>query len=185
MPDYNKFDISKTTNNIKRVMLTLPLIVGKDIVKFTMERFRQRNWIDNSTEIWTKRSAKSKRDNGRALLIDTGTLRRSIRVISSDENSVTVGSSTLYGQIHNDGFNNWQSVKAHKRKKYLVFKAKATSLKTKKTRKVTSKLHTGDIEVAAHRRFMRMPRRRFLGNSQFMKQQISRSIAAEIKKAFV
>ena len=166
-------------------MLSLPLYMGKDIIRFSMERFRQRNWIDSSTEVWPPRSRKSKRNIGRALLIDTGALRRSIRIISSNENSVTVGSSVIYGRVHNDGFNGWQNVKAHRRKKYLTFKAKATSLRTRKTRTVTNRLPAGDTMVAAHRRFMRMPRRRFLGNSQYMRQQIARSIAAEIKKAFV
>lgn len=78
-------------------LLTLPVKIGDTAVLFSKQRFAQANWIGNGTEQWRKRKSfgkwgKTKRNKGRALLVDTGRLRRSIRIMSKIAYSITIGS---------------------------------------------------------------------------------------------
>lgn len=135
----------------------LPEQIGMIAVNFSKQRFVEQNWKDKLPEAWAARRRKrrggAKRQNG-AILVDSGRLKRSIRIISTTTVSVTIGTDVPYAQIHNDGFNGTQSVKAHTRK---------------------------GRNVRAHTRKMQMPRRRFLGESQAMNTEIENFIINQIK----
>jgi phage gpG-like protein len=167
-------------------LLTLPVKVGDTAVLFTKQRFAQKNWINNRTETWRPRKAntkwgKTKRNNGMALLVDSGRLRRSIRIMRKSSTSVTIGSDVPYAAAHNNGFRSTvaQKVSAHTRKK-TEGKLLKNGKRSKKTRVVT-----GTTTISAHDRTIKqnLPRRRFMGQSQYLDKQITRLIAAEIKKA--
>lgn len=175
-------------------LLTLPTIVGDTAVLFSKQRFAQKNWIGNSMEYWRPRKAYSKwgktpRNKGRALLVDTGRLRRSIRVMNKTTTSVTIGSDVPYAKAHNEGYkgNVSQQAKAHSRRKFGKEKrgTGTYSIKTQKENQRTHKIVTGTIEVKAHSRTIKqnIPRRRFIGQSPYLDKQIIRIIGAEIAKA--
>lgn len=114
-------------SRFKSRLLTLPIKVGDTAILYTKQRFAQANWIDHRVESWRPRKAvtkwgKTKRNKGRALLVDTGRLRRSIRIMGKTSSSVTIGSDVPYASVHNDGFRGSvsQRVKAHTRKKQLA-----------------------------------------------------------------
>jgi phage gpG-like protein len=115
--------------------------------------------------------------------VDSGRLKRSIRIVAVTPTSVTIGTDVPYAQIHNDGFNGSQSVRAHtQRVKEHQRKQKVKGKKGKwKTKKVTVKAHTRNIK--AHTRNMKMPRRRFLGSSAELEKQIMELIMSEINAA--
>lgn len=163
-------------------MLQLPMKVGVLAISFTKDRFRQQNWLDTYPEPWKKRKAskwgKKRNDSNRALLVKRAQLLRSIRIVNTTHNSVTIGSNEPHAAVHNDGFRGRvvQNVGAHQRKRKV--KVAGTG-----RRKVTQTVTT---TVKAHSRTINqnIPRRRYMGKSQYLSRQISRLIAAEINKTF-
>jgi len=164
----------------------LPQQIGTLAVNFSKQRFVEQNWHDTAPEPWTPRRhlrrGGKRRQNG-AILVDSGRLKRSIRIVAVTPTSVTIGTDVPYAQIHNDGFNGSQSVRAHtQRVKEHQRKQKVKGKKGKwKTKKVTVKAHTRNIK--AHTRNMKMPRRRFLGSSAELEKQIMELIMSEINAA--
>lgn len=151
-------------------LLTLPVKVGDTAVLFTKQRFAQKNWIDNRVEYWKPRKkftrwGKTPRNKGRALLVDSGRLRRSIRIMGKTATSVTIGSDVPYATAHNDGF-----------------RGEAKQRVSPYTRKLKK---GGTTTVKAHDRTIQqnIPRRRFIGQSQYQTKQIERLISSEIMKA--
>lgn len=72
--------------------------IGVAVVNNTLENFEKQAYSNNP---WKKR--KDKKDKTRALLVKSGRLRRSVRVIASSPISVTIGSDVPYARIHNEG----------------------------------------------------------------------------------
>ena len=166
-----------TNNNIRAKstalrsrLLTLPIKIGDTAVLFTKQRFAQKNWLGDRVEYWRPRKKFTRwgatpRNKGRALLVDTGRLRRSIRIMSKTATSVTIGSDVPYATTHNDGFRGEakQRVSPHTRR-------------LKKGGTTTVKAHDRTIQ-------QNIPRRRFIGQSQYLTKQVERIISSEIMKA--
>lgn len=166
----------------KQAMSSLPIVIGNEVVNFSKERFAEQNWNDKTKEPWDKR--KSKKDAGRAILVKSGRLKRSPRVISTTADSVTVGSDVPYAQVHNDGFNGTVNVKSFQRNKYNSRKAGSGKLnKSGSERMQTISTVSGVGTVKAHTRQMNMPRRRFLGTSENMMQRLKRIAAIHLLKS--
>ena len=90
---------AKLKANMAEAMVELPAIIGNEVVNYSLEAFDKQGW---NGAPWKKRQ--SKKDTGRAILTGPGAvLRRSIRVVRSTPNSVTVGTDIIYAAIHNDG----------------------------------------------------------------------------------
>jgi phage gpG-like protein len=185
---------SSKTQALRSRLLTLPVKIGDTAVLFAKQRFAQRNWIGNTTEAWRQRKAqtkwsKTKRNKGRALLVDTGRLRRSIRIMARSSTSVTIGSDVPYAIAHNDGYRGTvtQQVGAHTRRQFGKEKRGTGiySVKTQKEKQRTYKVVSGTIDVKAHARTItqNIPRRRFIGQSPYLDKQVQRIISAEIMKA--
>lgn len=89
---------------------------------------------------------------GKALNVDTGTLRRSITYktekVGTSMVKASVGTNVIYGRIHELGFSGPVSVERHARYQYLVYGKK---MKTPRM-----------VAVEQHTRNMKMPARPFL-----------------------
>ncbi|MBQ3658020.1 MAG: phage virion morphogenesis protein [Bacteroidales bacterium] len=134
----------------------LPEQIGMLAVNFAKQRFVEQNWLYTSPQPWKERKRNRRGGEARqkgAVLVDSGRLKRSIRIISTTPLSVTIGTDVPYAQIHNDGFSGVQSVKAHTRK---------------------------GKNVRAHRRKMKMPKRKFIGNSAALMLEIEKFIIEQI-----
>lgn len=83
-------------NNLHRRLLDEASIRA---LRFSKERFRQKNWIDTTPQKWKPRQ---RRDRG-SLMIRSGRLKRSIRVLNKTATSVTIGTDVPYARIHNEG----------------------------------------------------------------------------------
>jgi phage gpG-like protein len=180
-------------------MTTLPYKVGVLMVAFSKDRFKYQNWVDNSPVGWQGRSRKKQWSNkgktpnndGRALLIKTGRLRRSIRIMGTTSNSVTIGSDVPYAAVHNNGerMRFVQNVKAFVRmnRNNDQFSAEMGKQNKRSTRIKFVKTASGIQHVKEHTRKMnyKMPERRFMGESRYLTMQITRLITAEINKTFM
>ena len=164
-------------------MRGLPIVVGNEVVNWSKESFSKQGWTDNSFAPWRKRKGNLKKGKGRAILVQSGRLRRSIRVIRATGNSVVVGTDVPYAKIHNEGFFGTQSVKAHFRDKYRSSKVGTGKMnKSGSERMKTVKSISGNIPVKGYTRSMNMRKRQFLGNSQLMMIRIKRTASLYLMK---
>lgn len=188
--DNNNFTvpIQILEQRFKIVINRLPVLVGNEVVNFALDNFKRQAWLGETVQPWQKRKDPTKwgmkvKRPGRALLVDSGRLRRSIRVISHTLNSVTVGSDVPYAQAHNNGvrLGEIQTVKAFERKVHTV--AKVSSIKTHRTS--NPKVQTGVVHVKEFKRRIdqHIPARRFLGNSPYLNARLQRIVSAEILRA--
>lgn len=100
--------------NLNRVRARLRNL-GRDILKdaareavnFSKESFRKQGWTDNGLSPWKQRKTKNRSDKRttakRAILVDTGALRRSIRVAAVTSLRARVVAETVYAKRHNQG----------------------------------------------------------------------------------
>ncbi|AHJ98948.1 phage virion morphogenesis protein [Hymenobacter swuensis] len=66
-----------------------------------VRRYRRKSGKSKSSRLVLTKAGKG--DRGRALLVSTGQLRRSITVGSLDSDSVTISTDSAYAQAHNEG----------------------------------------------------------------------------------
>jgi phage gpG-like protein len=154
--------ISKLQEKTKAILFRLPMIIGNEAVNFTLDNFRRQGFLGSTFERWNKRkkSWRKKDDNGRSILISTGRLRRSVRVIQATPDTIVIGSDVPYAKAHNEGLRLGviQSVQGFTRK--------------------------NGVDVKAHKRRinMKIPRRRFMGNSPYLNAKLQRVTSAEFNK---
>lgn len=155
-------------NRVTKAVSQLPRRAAVLAVAFSKQRFRDQAWVDNSTEVWKKRAkgwkTESRKRQGRAILVDTGRLKRSIRTVSVDDSRAIIGTDVPYARAHNDGFRGQV---------------------TQQVRGFTRAGKRGSHHVRAHsrKRNVTLPRRRFLGTSAILDKQLTRMMTAEIIRA--
>ncbi|MCG9911860.1 MAG: phage virion morphogenesis protein [Flavobacteriales bacterium] len=151
-------------DSLRKLFRDIPRVAGTEAVNHFKSHFRLGGFYDDSLRRWRPRKPNAKRNNGRGLLMNTGALRRSIRVIRTTPEGVTVGSDLPYAKAHNEGAQTQRqvTVRTHARK------AHTRSWKGKKQ----------DVQksiVDRHQRSMNinLPQRKFIGNSQWLNRKIS------------
>ncbi len=164
-------------------MRGLPIVVGNEIVNFSKESFNKQGWHDNTFMPWRKRKGNLKKSKGRAILVQSGRLRRSIRVTRNTGNTVVVGSDVPYAKIHNEGFFGSQSVKAHTRNRFTKSKVGTGKINPSGSERMkTVSTISGSYPVKAFTRSMNMRKRKFLGHSQYMMIRVKRVAAVYFMK---
>lgn len=132
---------------------------GTRALRFSKQRFIQKNWVDTTPKAWEPRKRKT---NG-SLLVKSGRLKRSIRIIRKTATSVTIGTDTPYARIHNEGgkINETVQVREHYR-----------------NRSARQKRGNGKIKVKAHSRKVNytIPKRQFIGTSRALTRKIKRKM---------
>ncbi|MCB2379815.1 phage virion morphogenesis protein [Hymenobacter sp. BT635] len=121
---FNLKQLERQAAAIERFMAKAPRQVGQLAVREFVGNFKRQSFQDEAgaEHAWPSRkvrryrrtsskgkssrlvlTAAGKADRGRALLVDSGKLRRSIRVEAVDKDSVTVATDSEYAQAHNEG----------------------------------------------------------------------------------
>lgn len=159
-------------------------------VNFFKERFVVGRDINNipfkkrSENVWGERRGRDKK-GGRAILVDTATLKRDIQKLTVSQDYAIVGTSKISSpraKAHNEGFKGTvtQNVEAHERRRFKRRTTKKGNIK---------KTQTGVVEVKAFTRRIKqnIPQRKFMGNSPFLDRRIqaeqTRLIIETIQKA--
>lgn len=184
------FDLQRSVEHFKQVMVYAPGMLGNDAVNFFLDRFQYQNWIGDYVEPWRRRKNPNKwgpvkNDTGRAILILRARLKRSIRITSASNMQVTIGTDVPYARVHNEGarLGQYQKVKEYKRQNRKFGIVKRTELKTRT--KIKFGYNPSSIStVAAHTRKINqnIPKRQFMGESQFLTKMLARRLQAEIMK---
>lgn len=165
---------------MRRMFHNLPRIIGRMAVNFYVQSFRRSGFIDQRYERWPARkpaydNGRKRRGGNRALLIQSGRLRRSIRVVRMTNKSVTVGSDVPYAQIHNEG----GTIRHPGGTPYIVIKGKVRFIrKTTATRRANA----GQYVKRTKPHMIAMPKRQFMGQSDVLNQRIMLNIKHAIEK---
>lgn len=153
----------KVDRGINRFKRDVPRIAGTVATSWFKENFRKQGWVQGAVP-WKPRDPSAARNEGRAILVDSGRLLRSIRAMDFKYMSVTVGSDVPYAGIHNEGgtINKKVWVRAHRRR----------------TRR------GGLAKVKRHRRQMnlKMPERRFIGESYMLNRELEAAFNRHLRK---
>ena len=140
-------------------------------VTFSKQRFREQAWADTRTEPWAKRKPGAPREKGRALLIDSGRLRNSIHRISVTNTSALIGTDVPYAKIHNEG--GVLHPRVTKKMRGFAWKMYYATKQDKWKGLALTKKNTLNI---------RIPKRKFMGNSAVQNRQLKRVLTLQINK---
>ena len=93
--------ISKADSVLKNIIPEL----GTLGLKFFDESFERKGFKDVTEIMWERRklNINDEDKDPHPLLEKSGALRESVRVLSKDENSITLGSTLPYASVQNDG----------------------------------------------------------------------------------
>ena len=104
MAKQNKFNLKGIEKKARTTLENAMVEIGNAAKSFFVENFRKQGFDDKSVERWQPRKKADKRA-GRAILVKTGDLRRSI--IRNPANraalSVKISTDLVYAARHNDG----------------------------------------------------------------------------------
>jgi phage gpG-like protein len=104
MAKQNKFNIKGIEKKARTTLENAMVEIGNSAKSFFVENFRKQGFDDKNVEKWQPRKKADKRA-GRAILVKTGDLRRSI--IRNPANraalSIKISTDLVYAARHNDG----------------------------------------------------------------------------------
>jgi phage gpG-like protein len=168
-------DFGKLRRQSYQLYLKAGKHVGAIAVRHMQRNFTNQGWTPGRVVLpWQKRAGKEK-GRRRAILIKSGALRRSIRILDSGLGYVKIGTNMPYSKIHNEGgvINTTQSVPAHTRKAH-----------TRSRGRGRKRIAVPEAKVKAHTRKVntRIPRRQFVGPSSEVMRQANEWIKNEIEK---
>lgn len=167
--NFNKLNV--LAKRIKKNQTRLMRAAAAQAVTFSKKRFDEKAWSDTSTQPWQKRKPGSPRNKGRALLMDSGRLKGSIRRISVSPTMAIIGTSVPYAKIHNEG--GVLQPKVTKKMRGFAWKMYYATKEPKWKGLALTKKKTLNIKI---------PQRKFLGHSVVMNKQIKRVITSHIAK---
>lgn len=169
--------------NYHKIRTQLPGVLGTVAMNYFKDSFRRQGWRNTNLVPWAKRKAKGKRDKGRAILVQSGRLRNSIRIITATFKRTEVGTNVPYADAHNSGYKGVVAVRSYNRGIYSSVKETYTTRKGK-TRNRTMSRKESESQVKAHNRKMNMPQRQFMGDSEIMFRKIDQSVIRAVDKVF-
>ncbi|OWY20688.1 hypothetical protein C7N43_00380 [Sphingobacteriales bacterium UPWRP_1] len=182
MPIKNTNDILKMPAEYKAFKKRLPRFVGTLAVNFFKENFTRQGFADEPFVKWKgrkqyiKEGAKVEMHGRASLLIKTGALRRSIRIVQTAANKVSVGTILPYAQIHNEGGTIVQKPTFKQRMYFSYLSEEAYK---------SGNTSTGNMYAAfstAKKLNIIIPQRKFIGNSTGLNKRIARQIHAWLKE---
>lgn len=125
----NKLGLGKKLQQLRTTMFVLPRILATEGVNFSKESWRRQGWQDTSFSKWKKRKPGQKRNEGRAILVDSGDLRKSVRIIGTSPGKARYGSDLVYAPVHNFGLRAGRGKGFKMPKRQFVGQSKALQLK--------------------------------------------------------
>lgn len=155
----------------KQLILDAKTIAEVEMINFVMGNFEKQGFLDSSLQPWQERNNGS--DSGRAVLTKSGALRDSIKLISSSNKRVVVGSDSKYAKIHNEGGVVNIPITA-KMRKFFWYKFKETGDVKFKGMALTKKAHFS----------FTVPKRQFMGESVTFNQDIDTKFIKMIERRF-
>lgn len=186
MPLNHSFNVKKAIERVKQAQRRVPIKVGQVAVAHFKRSFVQGGFEDETIDKWEPRKAGAKRNKGRAILVDTGALKKGIikTVAGGSVKVFVVGPGADYADAHNFGFKGIEYVKPHKRQSIIRTKVNGSFQGTAKKQKgKTIELMGKRHNVKGFSRRVNLPKRQFIGSSVALNNKIRKMIAEELKNA--
>lgn len=205
MAKQNKFNMKGMEQKARKALENAVVEVGNTAKNFFVENFRKQGFDDKTVEKWKKREKKERKGRGskksaselgtvrsvkagRAILVQTGDLRRSIiRVPNRSALNVKIQTDLPYAKIHNEG----GIINKAGFTGVMYYREVSTNLATRRTqkrfasttgRKATRATHAMEINVGAHT--INMPKRQFIGDSYNLNEKVKAVIVKRLDKVF-
>jgi phage gpG-like protein len=101
----NSFNLGGKLKEFNRIKIAIVDSLANEAVNFfKIDVFEAEGFIDQGVKRWPKRKPGTKRNSGRRLMVDTGRLRQSGRVLRKVPGvSARVGYPVHYAGYHNEG----------------------------------------------------------------------------------
>lgn len=184
------YDWGALRPRFRKVREELPLQLAAVAQNFFVDSFQRQGWYDGLTlkrwkprkgERW-RRKKKGRRGN-RGILINTGRLRRSIKIRSARFQKIVIATDVAYAAAHNYGYKGTVSVRSHTRRRYGREKEEYTT-KTGKQSTRQKKVVKSSFTVRQHTRKMSMPQRQFMGHSPMLDRKLNKVIERQMEHLF-
>jgi phage gpG-like protein len=178
----SKFKFDKVLQNMKEMKATLPAVLGATGTRFFTGSFRNQGFTDSSLTLWEQRK-QSRRDNGRAILVKSGTLRKavnnSLQGATWDLVKWNVPASEVpYASIHNNGGTVMRKARVGVVRMGLTKNFERTNRFVK-----AGKLHIRkDVIIGAHA--SDIPQRQYMGDSVKLREIFRNKIDIGMKRCF-
>jgi phage gpG-like protein len=98
----NSTKIHNTQRLLQKQLKVFVKTMGVEALNHFKGSFRNQGFTNTVLRKWTGRK-RQERGRQRAILVKTGRLKRSVRVVRKTLNSVTLGSDVPYAIVHNEG----------------------------------------------------------------------------------
>lgn len=182
--------VARDAKRIEQFLKSAVRPVGQLAVREYVGSFKRQGWVNERGVFlpWKPRKGEKRNRSGvsgrrsfardeaesRAVLVQSGRLRRSIRIVDATADTVRVGTDVPYAQLHNQGgtLTGSVQVRAHRRRRFESDEVSAPRARKAKTVRV----HIGDSQVKAHTRTQNttIPRRQFMGYSRALNDDVAR-----------
>lgn len=181
-----KFNLKSIKKDLDKLKEKIPRMVAKKAEGFFIDNFRRQGWLDKQLEPWPARKPGARRNKGRAILVDSGALRDSIRIVQADWGQIRIGSYLPYAAVHNFGLKGTVQVREHRRTASRTTRIKGgySGLGSERGRGRKHKIAGAEHTVRAHSRKVNMPKRQFIGYSRTLEKTINLYIQRELDKVF-
>jgi phage gpG-like protein len=137
---------------------------------YFVDSFRRQGWYEGRTlNRWKPR--KGFKDRGRAILVKSGRLRRSIRIRRAEFSDIRIATDAPYAAAHNFGFKGIVHVRQHTRRRYAFTREKYTT-RSGKSRSRIKRIEAGSYSVRSHTRRMNLPQRQFMGDTELLNKKL-------------
>jgi hypothetical protein len=201
MAKQNKFNLKGIDKKARKAMEAAIVDVGNTAKVFFVDSFRKQGWDDKSVQKWKKRQLSERKGRGskksadggvrsvkagRAILVKTGDLRRSIKRNPANRAALSIKISTdlPYAKVHNDG----ETINVSGRKGSGTitrsirgsggFKdGKFTKGRAKRVTFQGKEYTTGSYAI-------KMPKRQFMGDSYNLNEKVKAVIVKRLDKIF-
>lgn len=173
--------IMQAANQVKAEIEKMTAAAGVIAKNHFVMSFRNQGFTDESIEKWI---ARKKADTGRAILVKSGALRRSIRVMNRGMFKVVIFSNLPYAQIHNEGMS--ATIKSHSRNKTFEASVRGNAgfVNGKWSRGRSRKVRLRGEAYGVGEYSVKMPKRQFIGNSGVLNRKIIAKFESQINKVF-
>lgn len=104
MAKQRKFNFKQVEKGGRTAMERSIILIGNEAKNFFVASFRKQGFENRSVEHWKPRKKEDNR-KGRAILVDSGDLRRSIvrEPVNKSQLQVKISTDLPYAKVHNEG----------------------------------------------------------------------------------
>jgi phage gpG-like protein len=191
MAKQSKFNLKQVEKGGRTAMERAIILIGNEAKNFFVNSFRLQGFEDRTVEKWKPRKKETKRSIGRAILVKSGDLRRSIirQPVNKANLSVKISTDLPYAKVHNEG----GIINKGSSSSVLHFRDVMTNIETGKvTRRFAKNRQTGmrhlratsamKVDIGAHS--INMPKREFIGNSYKLNENCKKIVISQLDKIF-